>query len=303
MTLNEPTRVQRYRSISTEKNAFAMVAMDQRESLRTMLEDVSHKSVPDSALVRFKLDVVETLSPTASALLIDTQWGLEPMLRAHALDSACGLIVAADALVQEPGQPVTDTTLDTSVDPHRIAEIGASALKLLVIWRPDADSGKRQRLVSDFVDLCHSADLLALVEPVVRAPDSESNHWDREDSLLQAAREIGPLGVDVYKAEVPLYGRGEPAEITERCRALTLALPCPWVVLSQGVAVEDFPRAVEAACRGGASGFLAGRAVWSDTLSAQDHRAEIQGVSVPRLAALRETVDRLARPWTEVVSG
>jgi sulfofructosephosphate aldolase len=301
MALDQSTRVQRYRAISTERGAFAMVAMDQRESLRTMLEDISHESVPDSALVTFKLDVVEALSPTASALLIDTQWGLEPMLDAHALDSACGLIVAADALVQTPGQPVTDTTLDTSIDPHRMAKIGASALKLLVIWRPDADSEKRQGLVRNFVDLCHSAGLLALVEPVVRAPASDGGQWDREESILEAAREIGPLGVDVYKAEVPLYGRGVPAEITERCRALTLVLPCPWVVLSQGVAVEDFPRAVEAACRGGASGFLAGRAVWSDTLSARDQRAEIERVSVPRLTALRETVDRLARPWNEVI--
>jgi sulfofructosephosphate aldolase len=290
-----------YKRIATATGGFAMVAMDQRESLRTMMLEHTTGPVPDAALTSFKLDVVAALSPHASALLIDDQFGLQPMLNAGVLDPRCGLIVAADALTQTPGSPVEDTAIDSSLEPTRMRELGAVALKLLVICKADGDPEARRDLVRRFVDGCHAAGLLALVEPVVRPPAVGDAGWDRDGAVLAACRELGSLGMDVYKAEVPMHGKGEPAEIERRCRHMTGVLPCPWVVLSQGVTVDDFPSAVAAACRGGASGFLAGRAVWSDTLSAPDPRAAIEAVSVPRLQRLRESVDRLARPWTDAL--
>ena len=77
------------------------------------------------------------------------------------------------------------------------------------------------------------------------------------------------------------------------------ALPIPWVVLSQGVEPDDFPGAVEAACRGGASGFLAGRALWTTTLGADDPQALLRTESVPRLQQLAAIVDAHGRPWRE----
>ena len=99
------------------------------------------------------------------------------------------------------------------------------------------------------------------------------------------------------KCEVPLRGKGDPAEITRRCRDVDAVLDCPWVVLSQGVAPEDFPRAVDAACRGGASGMLAGRAVWTSTLPADDPTELLREHSVPRLRQLADIVDAHGRPW------
>jgi sulfofructosephosphate aldolase len=291
-----------YERIATGSGGFAMVAMDQRESLRTMMSEYTSQPVADAALTAFKLDVVAALSPHASALLIDDQFGLRPMLKAQVLDPACGLIVAADALTQTPGGPVGDTTIDTDVDPDEMRSVGACALKLLVIYKADGDAQVRRDLVYRFVDRCHGAGLLALVEPVVRPPKAGDASWDRDAAILSACSELGGLGMDVYKAEVPMHGKGDPAEIERRCRRMTDVLPCPWVVLSQGVTVDDFPTAVEAACRGGASGFLAGRAVWSDTLSASNPRSAIEAVSVPRLQRLRETVERLARPWSDAIA-
>ncbi|HWG56460.1 MAG TPA: hypothetical protein VNT58_08060 [Gaiellaceae bacterium] len=98
---------------------------------------------------------------------------------------------------------------------------------------------------------------------------------------------------------MPLGGKGEPAAITEHCRRIDEALPCPWVVLSQGVDPDDFPAAVEASCRGGASGMLAGRAVWTATLAAGDPTELLRAHSVPRLQQLAEIVDAHGRPWHE----
>jgi sulfofructosephosphate aldolase len=70
-------------------------------------------------------------------------------------------------------------------------------------------------------------------------------------------------------------------------------------VLSQGVDPARFPTAVAAACRGGASGMLAGRAVWTATLGADDPTALLREHSVPRLRELAAIVDAHGRPWRE----
>jgi sulfofructosephosphate aldolase len=103
----------------------------------------------------------------------------------------------------------------------------------------------------------------------------------------------------LYKCQVPLHGRGDPAAIEARARAIDAVLPCPWVVLSQGVEPDDFPAAVEASCRGGASGFLAGRALWTTALAADDPTGLLRERSVPRLQELGRIVDEHGRPWRE----
>jgi sulfofructosephosphate aldolase len=70
-------------------------------------------------------------------------------------------------------------------------------------------------------------------------------------------------------------------------------------VLSQGVDPADFPAAVEAACKGGASGMLAGRAVWTATLADADPTELLRTRSVSRLQELGAIVDAHGRPWTD----
>ena len=126
---------------------------------------------------------------------------------------------------------------------------------------------------------------------LVRVPDEQ-----REDAIVAAARELGALRPSLYKCQVPLAGRGEPSEITRHARAIDDALPCPWVVLSRGFDPADFPQAVEAVCKGGASGVLAGRAAWTSALAADDPAELLRSDSVPRLEQLGATVDTHGRP-------
>src|SRR5690606_18394920 len=51
--------------------ALAMVAIDQRESLRGMFAEARGGAIPDETLVAFKQAVTETLAPLASAMLFD----------------------------------------------------------------------------------------------------------------------------------------------------------------------------------------------------------------------------------------
>jgi sulfofructosephosphate aldolase len=279
-------------ALARESGTFLMVAMDQRESLRTMLSQ-HHERVDDARMVRFKLAVARELGPYASGFLIDRHYGYEEIVRERLLPPTCGLILAADALEQPPGGIVEDTDLDTGVDAAAARENGAVALKLLIIWRDDKERARRVDTARRFVDLALAHGLLSVLEPVVRGPDG----FDREAAIVEAAAELSVTGCDLYKCEVPTHGAGEPSEITDWCRRIDAAVPCPWVVLSQGVDPERYPMAVEAACRGGASGMLAGRAVWTATLGAGDPTRLLREHSVPRLQQLGAIVDQHGRPW------
>jgi sulfofructosephosphate aldolase len=281
-------------ALARETGTFLMVAMDQRDSLRTMLQQ-HHREVDDERMARFKLAVAHELGPYASGFLIDRHYAYEQIVSERVLPPGCGLILAADALEQPPGGPVEDTTLDPGVDAAAAARDGVAALKLLVIWRDDAERARRVELVLGFVELARTHGLLSVLEPVVRGPAG----FDREAAIVEAAAELGTLGCDLYKCEVPTHGAGEPEEITAWSRRIDEAVPCPWVVLSQGVDPERYPAAVEAACRGGASGILAGRAVWTATLPADDPTALLRERAVPRLQELARIVDAHGRPWRE----
>ena len=74
---------------------------------------------------------------------------------------------------------------------------------------------------------------------------------------------------------------------------LTRTIQSPWVVLSSGVSPDDFPLAVEWACREGASGFLAGRAVWRNVIGQADVSRALADDAAGRLARLCDVVDRV----------
>jgi sulfofructosephosphate aldolase len=282
-------------ALARDSGTFLMVAMDQRESLRTMLAQHHPEPIEDERLVTFKLAVARELAPHASGFLIDRQFGFDEVVRQKCVPASCGLILAADALEQPPGGIVEDTELDEGVDAPAAARAGAVALKLLVIWRDDARRQRRIETSRRFVELARANGLLSVLEGVVRGPEG----FDREQAIVEAAHELAAVGCDLYKCEVPTHGTGSLEEIVEWCRRIDSAVPCPWVVLSQGVDPVAFPAAVEAACHGGASGMLAGRAVWTATLAASDPTALLREHSVPRLRKLADIVDRHGRPWHE----
>ena len=147
-------------------------------------------------------------------------------------------------------------------------------------------------MVQDFVTRCRQAGLVSIIEPVSRKP-RDGRPWNLNDGIQAAAEELGDLGADLYKAEVPLHGKGGERAVREASARLTRTIRSPWVVLSSGVTPDDFPQAVEWACREGASGFLAGRAVWRNVIGSPDiPRALIQDAA-RRLARLCEVVDRV----------
>ncbi len=177
-------------------------------------------------------------------------------------------------------------------------ELGQHASGFLIDRRFGFDEVVRQRLLPESCGLVLAADAMSVLAGVVR-PARGKDGFDREAAIVEAARELAALGPSLYKVEVPLHGGGDPAELAGRCREIDEAVDCPWVVLSSGVEPDDFPAAVEAACRAGASGILAGRALWRGTLGADDPTFLLRQHSAPRLERLGAIVDAHGRPWSE----
>jgi len=287
-------------NLARPSGALAMVAVDQREALRGMFAAHQSTPVPDSQLTQFKVDVARELSPFASALLVDQEFGIDAIIDQKALAPTCGLIAAADLLVGPAGGAATDTAVDPDVDPIRMRDIGSVGLKFLVLWRNDESPESRLKLVDEFNQLCAKSGLPSIIEVIVKPPTDTSRSFDREEELITAAKEASNWNADLYKAEVPFHGEGDLLAITRNSQRITEAVGTPWVVLSNGVKAPFFADAVKACAQGGASGFLAGRAVWADIVGSADIPAALREVSIPRLEKLAEIVDQYARPWSDV---
>ncbi|SCG76759.1 hypothetical protein [Micromonospora coxensis] len=269
---------------------YAMLAIDQREAMRAMFAEHQAEPVSDEQVTAFKLAAARILTPYASAVLVDRQFAFDRVVAERAVAPGCALIAAADRFRSAHGELVGEVDIDPDVVPERVRDQGAVAQKLLVLYRPDTDPGPRIAMVEEFVDRCRRAGLISIVEPVSRRP-LDGRAWDWDEGVLAAAAELGSLGADLYKAEVPLRGQGDPGEIRRRCARITETVASPWVVLSSGVPQDVFPDAVRLACAEGASGFLAGRAVWASCIGTADMETELATHAVARLRHLCDVVD------------
>ena len=134
-----------------------------------------------------------------------------------------------------------------------------------------------------------------VIENLVYArPGEDLRGPAREDAIIEAARALNDLDIDLLKLEYP----GSP----EGCRRLAQILR-PWAVLSAGVPFDQFTDIIRiAADEGGASGFIACRSVWREVVSLVGRQREefLTSVALPRLEELVEVAAFRARPWTEV---
>lgn len=288
-------------ALARPSGALAMLALDQRESLRAMFRSANNVEPSERDVGDFKIAAARALTPSASAVLLDVETGLRPVLDAGAISPGCGLIVAADRLTQAVGGPVEWTETDEAVLADDAVADVAAAYKLLVIWRPGREAAGRERTVQAFLQGCRRRGKPGIVEGIVRSPSGEPHAPDEHAALVvEAAAELGAFGPDVYKAEVPTLGAAPDDDIAAWSQRLGETLDCPWVVLSNGTPADRFADAAVAACRGGASGFLAGRAIWQASLAAPDVAADLASTAATRLRDLAARIDGVARPWTEV---
>jgi len=225
------------------------------------------------------------------------------------LPKSTGLLVSIEASGYGGGEENRLTRLLEDWSVEKIKRMGASAVKILVYYRPDLKQLASQQLdtVNKVAEECIKYDLPFLIEPKSYPVGKEVNNpkefADLKGQLvIETARDITALPIDVLKAEFPadLEYEKDKSELTELCFQLDSASRVPWVILSAGVDYESFCLEVEIACQAGASGFLGGRAIWQEAMNIGDKRERIQYISTvvaDRLKKLAEIANKYAVPW------
>jgi tagatose-1,6-bisphosphate aldolase len=120
--------------------------------------------------------------------------------------------------------------------------------------------------------------------------------------VIETARKLTSLGVDLLKAEFPLdTANADESAWAQACAEVSAASVVPWILLSAAVDFEVFLRQVSVACHAGASGIAVGRAVWKEavTMSPEERTVFLQTIARERLSRLTALCTALAKPWDD----
>ncbi len=296
-------KLRRLQQCADETGRFVMLAADQRGNLRRALDPSDPDAVPAQALTGFKVDLMAALSRDVSAVLLDPEYGAVQSISAGAVSGSTGLVVALEATGYVESSHDRRSGILPGWSAAQAEQIGASAAKLLIYYHPDAPGAAEQEaLIAQTAIQCALVDLPLIVEPLSFPLNADPlDGGEKRRVVAETARRLGAIdGVDLLKMEFPALP-SEPDEWEAACRDLDEAAPVPWVLLSAGVEFDTFARQAEVACASGASGVLAGRAVWKEAtaMNSEERLAFFSTIGRDRLAILSKIVNEHARPWVE----
>ena len=302
-------KIRGLQQIANPDGIFTMCAMDHRGSLRSMIDEESPGEVNYEEMVERKLELCSSLAKYASAVLLDPIFGAAQCISHSVLPNNTGLLVSIEASGYSGDKEHRLTRLLDEWGVDKIKRMGASAVKILVHYRPDLELLASQQLntVHMVAMECIKYDLPFLVEPKSYPVGNEINNPQefaarKEQLVIKTARDVTAQPIDVLKAEFPAdldYRKNKP-ELINLCHQLDMSSQVPWVILSAGVDFELFCQQVEIACQAGASGFLGGRAIWQEAMYIDDARERVKYLSTvgaDRLKRLTEIANRYATPW------
>jgi tagatose 1,6-diphosphate aldolase len=318
MSTLTPGKLWGFRRLADANGRFKMLAVDQRPPIKNPIKAARGTlEAPYEDVAAFKLMLVDELQDQASALLLDPHFALP---RGFSLASPTkGLIVTLeDSVFTETGEGRLSAEIDDwSVE--KIKRCGGDAVKVLAWYRPDAGKAVCQAQ-KDFTkrigEACARYDIPFLFEllvyPLAADAHQTSDYVEmtgkHADHVLDSVREFAKpdYGVDIFKLESPVPAKAVPAGDDAATQAIFGEMGRlagrPWVMLSAGAGMAEFENVLRFAYYAGASGYLAGRAIWAEPFkSFPDWRAiehGLRGASLPYMARINAMTDKSAMPWT-----
>jgi tagatose 1,6-diphosphate aldolase len=300
--------------LADSRGMMTMCAIDHRGALKRALNEKNPDAVSYQDMVDFKLDLCQAVAPFASAILLDPEYGAGQAIAAGLMPGSKGLLISLEKSGYTGGSAARITELLPGWGVKKARKMGASAVKLLIYFRPDLKdiASKQLDLVAGLADQCLEEDIAFLVEPVSYPIEKERINQSgtasrkfaevKPELVIETARQITALPIDVLKAEFPadIKFEQDEAKLIGLCQELNQASRLPWVLLSAGVDFESFRKQVKIACKAGASGFLAGRALWQEGVRIRSREKRLdffQNTAAPRLKELAEIADRYGKPW------
>lgn len=303
------------RRMADANGLFKMTAVDQRPPIKgPIAAHYGSDEAPYEDVARFKAMLVETLQEASSAMLLDPHYAIPRGLKY--LSPTKGLIVTLeDSLFEETGMGRKSSQIDDwSVG--KIKRMGGDAVKVLAWYRPDASpeiNQYQQDWTKRIGEACAKYDIPFLFELLVHPIDTDAEQTQdyiemktkRSDDVLKSVEAFSgaDFGVDVFKLESPVAAKdvaktdGVQAMFDELGRLAGR----PWVMLSAGAGKPEFKTILEHAYKAGASGYLAGRAIWLDAFQAfpdwEKIHAGLVGESASYMKEISTLTDEKATPW------
>ncbi len=280
-------------TISTPGGGMLIVAADQRNGMKAVMTDAPDgtSSISANELAEAKADLLRYLGNEAPAILLDPEVALPLVVDDATLSRNTGLVVGMDASGFATEGGFRRTRYVDGMSARKVRDLGGDAAKMLFYLR--SDKLESETVVVDEItrlaESCNDEGLLLIVEILVYQLEDESDEDYREifPELVRGAAEISvAAGAKVLKIQYP----GSAAA----CVAVNeAAAGVPWAVLSAGVDHETFIGQVRTAVENGASGAMAGRSLWKDSLSVSSaiRRELLTTRALPRLQELEHVID------------
>lgn len=274
------------KAVANARGVIAAAAMDQRGSLKKALAKERGGDVSDAMMDEFKCVVTEVLTPHASAILLDPEWGLNASRRRA---KNAGLLLAYEQTGYDNTRPGRIPDLLNEWSARRLKEAGADCVKVLIYYTPfdsKAVNDEKHAFVERIGDECRANDIPFFLEFVGYDPaggDEKGVDFAKQKpqvvtgSMAEFTKDR--YGVDVMKVEVPInmkfvegakvFGGAAAytrAEAMQHFRHAASVATKPFIYLSAGVSNAEFTESLELVAEAGVkfSGVLCGRATWKD---------------------------------------
>ncbi|HEL0601306.1 TPA: tagatose-bisphosphate aldolase [Streptococcus equi subsp. zooepidemicus] len=308
----------------SRKGIISALAFDQRGALKRMMATHQDTEPAPWQIEALKALVSEELTPYASSILLDPEYGL-PATKVR--DQKSGLLLA----YEQTGYDTTTTSrlpdclVDWSV--KRLKEAGADAVKFLLYYDVDGDeyiNQQKQAYIERIGSECQAEEIPFFLELLTYDEailDNQSVAFAKlkAHKVNEAMKVFSTerFGVDVLKVEVPVnmayvegFAEGEVVyskeEAMQAFRDQEAASHLPYIYLSAGVSASLFQETLVFAAEAGArfNGVLCGRATWSGAVAVYMSEGEeaarqwLRTEGFENIDRLNQVLERTASPWT-----
>jgi len=315
------------KALANDRGVIAAAAMDQRGSLQKSLSSargVDSKDITPAMMSEFKVIVSKVLTPHASAILLDPEFGLEA---AQARSKNAGLLLAYELSGYDNTQPGRLPDLLPHVSVKRIVDWGADAVKILIYYSPYEEAPVndiKHAFIERIGAECETYEIPFFLEFVGYDPkggDEKGFEYAKaKPEIVKASMKefsLPQYNVDVLKVEVPInaeYVEGSSvfkgqkaytrAEALTHFREAAALAAKPFIYLSAGVGNAVFTESLGMAAEAGTdySGVLCGRATWKEGIpvyakqGAKGLEEWLQREGVRNINAVNDAI-KPATPW------
>ncbi|MBA0085633.1 MAG: tagatose 1,6-diphosphate aldolase, partial [Acidobacteria bacterium Pan2503] len=288
MTISDG-KLRHLKALSNARGVIAAAAMDQRGSLQKSLASargVDSKAITSEMMAEFKSIVTRVLTPHASAILLDPEFGLDA---AKARSRNAGLLLAYELSGYDNTRPGRLPDLLPHVSVKRIVDWGADAVKILIYYTPveqAAINDIKHAFIERIGAECEAYQIPFFLEFVgydAQGGDEKGLDFAKaKPAVVKASMQEfskPQYKVDVLKVEVPInaeyvegssvykgqraYSRAEALRHFKEAAAIATK---PFIYLSAGVSNSQFIESLRMATESGTdySGVLCGCATWKE---------------------------------------